>query len=166
MKKTIYFFTLCMGCSLMLSAQEGKLTKDEAAIKAVIESESEYFWGRDFDKWAALYVHAPYVVWTASSKNGVRTYQGWESWKKEVKSLFESDPDPKPYEGVVTKYNYRFRIYKDGAWVSFDQMDNGTKTLETRIMEKENGKWKIAMVQVIYNANEPLGLGDDDSTGE
>ncbi len=35
-------------------------------------------------------------------------------------------------------------------------MNNGTKTWETRIMEKHKGSWKIAMVQLVYNANETM----------
>lgn len=153
-------------CSVFFTAhaQDTKLTKEEEAIKAVIEVESEYFWGRNYDKWADLYVHEPYVVWTSASKSGVRRYDGWKAWNSEVQNLFKEDPEPQPYEGVVYKYNYNFRIYGKGAWVSFEQMNDGTKTYETRIMEKQGGKWKIAMVEVIYNVNEPLE--EDTETGD
>jgi hypothetical protein len=135
-------------------AQDKPLSKDEAAIREVIENESKYYWGRNYDKWQALYVHAPYVAWTAASKYGVTRHQGWDDWSKEVKTFFKSSPKPQEYEGVVYKYNYHTRIYGNGAWVSFEQMNDGTKTWETRIMEKQDGKWKIAMVELIFNANE------------
>jgi hypothetical protein len=152
-------------CSVLFTghSQEMKLSKEEEAIKSVIEAESEHFWARDYDKWMDLWVHESYSVWTSASKSGVRRYDGWDAWSTEVKNLFKEDPDPQPYEGVVYKYNYRFRIYGKGAWVSFEQMNDGTKTYETRIMEKHGGKWKIAMVEVIYNINEPLE--EDTETG-
>jgi hypothetical protein len=112
-----------------------------------------------FAQWKDTYVHAPYVVWTAASKDGVRRFESWDKWSQEVEQLFKNDPKPQDYDGVVLKYNYKFRIYGNGAWVSCEQMNGGTKTLETRVMEKDKGKWKIAMVQVIFNANEPASEG-------
>lgn len=163
-------FPIFSTCLLLVSvaipgvAQQTVLSKEEMAIKNVIESESKHFWGRDYEGWASLYVHAPYTSWTSATKDGVRHFTGWESWSNQVKELFQSDPKPQEYEGVVFKYNYKFRIYKNGAWVSFEQMNGGTKTLENRIMEKENGQWKIAMVEVVYNANEQM-TGGAPSTG-
>ena len=154
MLRSIIFAALFLLVSLPITAQSSKTTKDEQAIKEVIENESKYFWGRDFKSWKKLYVHKPYVSWTAASRDGVRTYQGWTAWSEQVQSLFEESPDPMPYDGVVKKMNYQIQIYGSGAWVSFTQVNDGTKTMETRIMEKEKGKWKIAMVQLIYNANE------------
>lgn len=160
---SILLFLILTG-TLGYSQTTETYTKEEKAILKVIESESEYFWGRNYDKWAALYVRAPYTVWTSASRDGVRRYNGWEEWSGQVKQLFENDPEPQPYKGVVHKYNYSFRIYGKGAWVSFEQMNDGTKTLETRIMEKENGKWKIAMVEVIYHVNEPVS--EEENIGE
>ena len=164
MQKTILSIALAVFLALPGFSQDQKFTREEVAIREVIENESKHFWGRDYDGWQATYIHAPYVSWTAATKDGVRRYSGWESWSKQVKDLFSTDPEPQEYEGVVTKYNYKFRIYGKGAWVAFEQMDNGTKTWETRILEKEDGKWKIAMVELIFNANE-TALTDGD-TGE
>jgi len=165
MKSTFTAILFLMLSSTVAYAQNKEThTKAEKAILETIELESEYFWGRNYDKWASLYIHAPYTVWTSASSEGVSRYEGWEEWRDQVKKLFENDPDPQPYKGIVHKYNYNFRIYGKGAWVSFEQMNDGTKTLETRIMEKENGKWKIAMVEVIFNANEPIS--DEGDTGE
>ncbi len=162
MKKAMLFsLLLSIFGAGFLTAQEREFSNEEKKIIQVIEDESKYFWARDFDAWSALYVHKPYVVWSASTQSGVRIFQGWDAWRNEVQKFFTSDPNAQPYEGVVYKYNYVFRIYKNGAWVAFQQMDNGTKTFETRILEKEGGKWKIAMVQLMYNANE-----EDDSLAE
>ena len=138
---------------------------EEEAIKEVIEKESEYFWGRDLKNWKKCYVHKPYVVWTSATRDGVTRYAGWETWLSEVKQLFSQSPVPIPYE-QVRKYNYHFRIYGDGAWVSFEQEDGGMKTIETRILEKEKGTWKIAMVQVIFNVNETQSDPEGGAVGD
>lgn len=137
-----------------LQSQSGALSKEEAAIMEVIEKESRYFWGRNFKKWKKQWVHEPYVVWSSSSRDGVRQYDGWATWSAQVQQLFEEDPEPIPYEGHVTKENYQFRIYGDGAWVRFEQVNEGTRTFENRIMEKQGRKWKIAAVQLFFDANQ------------
>ena len=154
MLKSIFFATLFIFISAQVYTQSTKLTNEELAIQQVIENESKHFWGRDYKAWKKLYVHKPYVSWTSASRDGVRTYQGWKAWSGEVKKLFAESPDPMPYDGVVKKQNYQIRIYDKGAWVSFIQDNDGTKTMEIRILEKEKGNWKIAMVQLIFNANE------------
>ena len=127
----------------------------------VIEDESKHFWGRDLKNWKKCYVHEDYVTWAAATRDGVRQYNGWKSWYKEVKNLFKESPEPQPYDGIVKKYDYNFRIYDAGAWVSFKQEDNGTVTYETRILEKVNGEWKIALVQLFFDTNETIGALDN-----
>ena len=109
-----------------------------------------------------LYVHEDYVCWTAATRDGVRRYEGWDAWLQEVEKLFAESPEPQPYKEVVKKEGYVIRIYGSGAWVSFTQDNDGTKTTETRIMEKVDGKWKIAMVQLIFNANEAGEVSNSD----
>lgn len=153
MTRTILFTVLITFSSTCVFSQKDKLTTDELAIKMVIEAESEHFWGRDLKAWKQNWVHKDYVIWRAASRDGVRQYNGWKAWYNEVKNLFKESPDPMPYEGKVEKLNYNFRIYGDGAWVSFEQLDEGTRTFETRIMEKVNGQWRIAMVSLMFDMN-------------
>ena len=163
----IFLFAILLTLSSnLLPAQEKKnFTAEEKTIMEVIEMESRYFWARDLKNWKKLYVHEPYVVWTSSSQDGVRRYEGWKTWLNQVKTLFDQSPDPIPYEGDVEKYDYLFRIYSNGAWVSFKQKNLGTTTFETRILEKVNGKWKIAMVQLIFDVNPDVTAQEDDSEG-
>jgi hypothetical protein len=53
----------------------------------------------------------------------------------------------------VRRENINLRIYKDVAWLTFDQygqdtgdtlMDMPGRSRETRILEKENDSWRIA----------------------
>ena len=153
----IAIFTTLLAVSSSFAFGQDKTASNsiEEVIKQVIEQESRTFWARDFKSWQKLWVHEPYTIWTAASNTGVRQYYGWDAWKEEVENLFQESPEPIPYEGDVKKSNYNFRVYGNGAWVTFEQDNKGTTTYESRIMEKHGGKWKIAAVQLFFNANEP-----------
>ncbi|MCB0548946.1 MAG: nuclear transport factor 2 family protein [Phaeodactylibacter sp.] len=148
---------LIASSSIAFGQKKASASSDEAAIKEVIEQESRTFWARDFKSWEKLWVHEPYTIWTAASNTGVRQYNGWNAWKEQVENLFAESPEAIPYDGDVKKHNFSFRIYGNGAWVTFEQDNKGTITYETRIMEKHGGKWKIAAVQLFFNTNEPEG---------
>lgn len=154
MYKTLLLTSVLVFSVSFGNSQNSRFDKDERAIQQVIEDESKYFWARDFKNWQKQWIHKPYVVWSAASDAGVRQYHGWKAWEKEVMGLFAESPDPMPYDNVVKKENYVFRIYENGAWVSFEQFNEGIHSYETRIMEKNGGKWRIAAVQLFYDANE------------
>lgn len=152
MQKLIVLSLLALMGSLPLFGQ--KKQNAEASIKAVIENESRYFWGRDLKNWQKQWVHENYVIWRSATRDGVTQYLGWDQWNKQVESFFKESPTPEPYDGQVIKQNYVFRIYNNGAWVSFEQVNKGVITYETRVLEKVNGQWRIALVELIFNANE------------
>lgn len=154
MFRIAFITALLIASSSFTFGQKKASSSEEMAIKEVIEQESRTFWARDFKSWQKLWVHAPYTTWTSAANTGVRQYHGWDAWKEQVESLFAESPEPIPYDGDVEKYNYNFRIYGDGAWVTFEQSNKGATTSETRILEKHGGKWKIAAVQLLFNANQ------------
>lgn len=147
---------LCLGTQIFAQNNSNKNKAEEIAIKNTIEMESRHFWARDFQSWKKTWVHTDYAVWIAASRDGIRQYDGWKAWSTNVKNFFAENPDPLPYDGDVSKKDYRFRIYGNGAWVSFIQMNKGTRTLETRILEKRNGQWKIAMAEIIHDINKEM----------
>ena len=63
-----------------------------------------------------------------------------------MKTFIEEHPEPEPVPKLLDKINVR--LYKNGAWVTYEQQDSirGLKR-ETRLMEKINGEWKIAGMQ-------------------
>jgi hypothetical protein len=154
MIKSIVLSICCLSIAISTFAQQQAFKGEEAEIVSVIEAESRHFWARDLDAWKDTWVHKDYVNWTAISEAGIRRYQGWDAWLDQVKTFMKDDPEPQVYDKNVRKYNYQFRIYKKGAWVAFEQDDNGTITYETRIMEKRKGKWRIAMVQLFFDWGE------------
>lgn len=162
-RSTLLSFLIVLLALPVFGQKEQTFKGEEAKIVEVIENESKHFWARDLKAWKKTWVHEDYVNWTAITEAGVRRYQGWDAWLAEVERFFKEDPDPIKYDGNVKKYNFKFRIYDDGAWVAFEQNDEGTVTYETRVMEKHKGKWKIAMVQLFFNWSNLKTLSNNNS---
>lgn len=141
-----------------VSAQQPEIDYEEekAAIMELIAEESAAFWNKDFEKFAACWVHGPHIRtmgwWEAG---GVTVVEGWEERASRTKRHMAASPEPNPTATNVIRKNMNIRIFKDAAWLTFDQYgeDTGDENMdmpglsrETRILEKQNGEWKIAYV--------------------
>lgn len=130
--------------------------REEVAIMAVIDGESAAFWNKDYEAWASYWVHAPYVRtmgWWADG--GVTVVEGWDERSMRTQEHMEASPEANPTASQVRRENVNLRIFKDVAWLTFDQygedtgdalMDMPGRSRETRILEKHDGQWKIAYV--------------------
>ncbi|MCE7062367.1 nuclear transport factor 2 family protein [Dyadobacter sp. CY343] len=126
--------------------------KEQTQILQLIDTESKAFWDKDYNKWAACWVHAPYIRTMGWWKDGgVTVVKGWDERDSRTKGYMKDFPKPNPQN--VRRENINVRIFKDAAWVTFDQYgtDTGEPLLdmpglsrETRFLEKHNGQWKIA----------------------
>jgi hypothetical protein len=137
--------------------------KEERAILALIDKESEAFWDKDFERWAACWVQAPYIRtmgWW--ERGGITVVKGWEERGPRTKEHMADNPEPNP-QNVVRK-NINMRIYQDAAWVTFDQygkdtgepdMDMPGLSRETRILEKHDDQWKIVYVGWLLEGENP-----------
>ncbi len=138
---------------------------EEAAIMEVIAAESAAFWDKDYDAWAAHWVHAPYVRTMGWWQDGgVTVVQGWDERSTRTRDHMEASPEPNPTASQVRRENVNIRIYEDVAWLTFDQygedtgdalMDMPGRSRETRIMEKHDGQWKIAYVGWLLEGPQP-----------
>lgn len=133
--------------------------KEKAAIQAVIAKETESYYQQDFEAWKSTYLESPafrkFGYWEGFPEK-VTSNIGFESLKEEKKKQFESDATI--WKGSTEeRSNENFRISHDMAWYTFEQnsYEKDThkflgKSLETRILEKENGTWKIAYLGYHY----------------
>lgn len=131
------------------------LETEKAAILNTINEETKAAFNRDYEGWKSKWVHENYVTKTYMNfpDSSMSETLGWEEINHFVKTYIEEHPEPEPIPTLVE--DIEVRIYSNGAWVSFEQQDaeRGLKR-ETRLMEKENGVWKIAGMQtVIYGFN-------------
>lgn len=139
-----------------VSNDEIDITDEKSAIMQVIEDESAAFWNKDFDAYAACWVQESYVRTMGWWQDGgVTVIEGWEAHATSIKKLMADNPEPNPTATQVRRENINLRVFKEVAWLTFDQFgaDTGDKRMdmpglsrETRILEKHNGKWKIAYV--------------------
>ena len=132
---------------------------EKAAIQAVIAEETEAYYRQDFEAWKSTYLDSPafrkYGYWEGYPEKVV-FYNGFESLAKEKKAQF--DADATLWQGSVEeRENENIRISGDMAWFTFEQYsyEKDTrkllgKSLETRILEKQDGRWKIAYLGYHY----------------
>jgi len=135
------------------------MEKEKAAIQAVIAKETSAYYQQDFEGWKSTYLDSPhfrkYGYWEGFPEKVV-FYNGFEPLKAEKKLQFEKNETL--WQGSTEeRKNENFRISPDMAWYAFEQFsyEKDTKkflgkSLETRILEKENGVWKIAYLGYHY----------------
>lgn len=133
--------------------------KEKAAIQAVIKKETESYYAQDFEAWKSTYLQTPefrkFGYWDGYPEKVISNI-GFESLAMEKKKQFDNNETI--WQGSTeTRANENFRISENMAWYTFEQnsYEKDTKTflgksLETRILEKVNGEWKIAYLSFLY----------------
>ncbi len=122
-------------------------SKDELAIRLLLEKESE--------TWRSGDIKAHADCWQIRPYSRVSIYIG-DSVTTTVPPELMIDPplDMMGKGGYSVNTNYRMSINKNNAWVSHNEESvsrEGVRTysFETRILEKIRGKWKL-VGQSIY----------------
>ncbi len=133
--------------------------KEKAAIQAVIAKETESYYKQNFEAWKSTYLQTAafrkFGYWEGYTDKIVSNI-GFESLATEKKKQFNNNETL--WQGSVEeRTNENFRISPEMAWYTFEQNSYDIKTrkflgksLETRILEKENGVWKIAYLGFHY----------------
>lgn len=151
MKRILISMAAILFVSLSLVAQK-KIT-DEDAIKAVIERETQAYFGIDYENWMDSWSHVPYAYWSYADDNGINYYEGWKAIEIGFSDYFVTS---KPINTEVERTWEDLRIYKDGAYARFKQtvITNGVRgpvQTEIRVLERDskNKEWKIVLVGVL-----------------
>ncbi|MEM9362155.1 MAG: hypothetical protein AAGA43_05940 [Bacteroidota bacterium] len=128
--------------------QEVNFELEKQAILERLNNETKDAFHRDYEAWTKNWVHDPNItkVYVDFAENTFSESVGWEKISEFVKTFIEEHPEPEPVPELLNDINVR--LYGNGAWVTYEQQDSlrGLKR-ETRLMEKVNGKWKIAGMQ-------------------
>jgi hypothetical protein len=132
--------------------QPSQLELEKAAILEVLNNETKAAFNRDYEQWKTHWLHESFVTksYMNFSDSTMTETLGWEEVDHFVKTYIEEHPEPVPLPTLLEDIDVR--LYGSGAWVSYKQNDPeyGLKK-ETRLMEKEDGVWKIAgMYTTIY----------------
>lgn len=133
---------------------------DRAEIISVIEEETAAWLRRDLPGWEACWVHGDHVQHLSArpGNNSVRVY-GFDDIRDRTAAGMTSHPVSGLDPTRVRRENWRIRIGRDMAWVTFDQIvplsapefsAPGIHN-QMRIMERLDGRWKIACVSQVHN---------------
>ena len=160
--KSIFFIILTSLLTICFACGQSKtidLEGEKQAIRAVLKQETEAYYRQDFNTWKATYVDAPYFrsygYWDGYPEK-VRYYNGFDTLRNFKKKQF--DENRTFWIGSTEELsNENFRIYGDVAWFTAEQVSFAKDTkkilgrsVETRILEKHDGKWKIAYLGFHY----------------
>lgn len=126
---------------------------DEADVLRVIEAETAAYFNKDYEGWTECWVHAPYIRrigWFA--RCGVLANAGWERESAAMKASMGEFPMPNRSAAQVRRENVNIRVDHDMAWVTFEQVAPSTgdpfdvpgRQQEMRILERHEGRWRIA----------------------
>lgn len=137
---------------------------DKAAIKAIIEKETQAFFNADRKLWEDTWVHSPYTYWSYSDSTGTSFIEGWDALTKNFDEYFRTQVSNRSIDVAhqssklqIDRVWKELRVYGSGAFVHYIQRvkDNGVdrdETSQIRILEKgKDGKWKIVCVGAIAN---------------
>lgn len=164
MKSLVLLLTsslICFSCNESSQKNETEnaadIEKEKSAIRAVIEKETESFFGRDYEAWKSNYAQTDYAFQAWSNNDGTfDSNVGWDDINKQIGRYINDNPlksHPK-----VERKNMKFKFYDDDvAYLTWDQFnsDKDTKNFhhskEVRLMEKINGEWKIVCVSAFWD---------------
>lgn len=163
MTRTLFSTTILLTiCQLLIScfaSDKFDMEKEKAAIKSVIKKETEAYYKQDFETWKSTYVNEPYFreygYWEGYPET-VRVYNGFDTLRRFKKQQFDEDRTLWK-NSIEERRNENFRVYPNVAWYTFEQVSYDStrtkiygKSVETRILEKHDGNWKIAYLGFHY----------------
>jgi len=121
------------------------IEQEKAAIIASLRNETKAACRRDYKAWKTYWAQKPKMSKTYMNfaENSFSEMNTWQEIDDFVRTYIEEHPEPVTPPALPDEV--KVEVYGTGAWVTFDVLDevSGRKR-ETRLMEKEDGKWKIA----------------------
>jgi hypothetical protein len=130
-------------------AAYAQTSKDEEAIRRVVVDETDRFFARDFDGWAATFVQVPNATQAWNNADGSYTHRlGWDTISQRIREFMKNNPTPD--RTPLHRENFAFRHYGTAAFVTFDKYIGDRRTAkpvrEIRVVERVGGEWKIVCV--------------------
>ncbi|MEZ4687794.1 MAG: hypothetical protein R3B47_17535 [Bacteroidia bacterium] len=133
---------------------------EQAAIMAVIESETKCFFERDYDCWKQHWIHEDYACQAWNNADGTfDAAVGWEAINQQGKSYIEDVPEGEEATSppVIKRDGLQCKFYSNSLayllWKQYGSTDgkSWTTSQEVRIMEKRDGAWKIVNVSAFWD---------------
>jgi len=148
----LFVISSCNDTKDKMINMEHDLSLEKKQIMECLDSETKAAFARDYALWKTHWVHRPSIAKTYMNfaDTTFSEMTSWEEIDDFVRTYIEDNPEPAP--APAQPDNIDVKVYGKGAWVSYEILDKVFgKKRETRLMEKENGQWKIAgMHTTIY----------------
>lgn len=134
---------------------------EKEAILKTIEGETDGFYRRDYEAWKKYFIQKDYAFQAWNNGDGsFDASVGWSDIDNRIGNYIKNNP-VKPGETVHPKVDRRNMVIhffsENLAYLVWDQynsdeeMKSFTLSKDQRIMEKENGQWKIVNVSSFWN---------------
>jgi hypothetical protein len=147
---TVALISLFLSANLFAQKNDPS-SKEIKQIKDVIERETTAFFEIDKQTWSACWAHEPYSFWSFADTTDVNSFSGWEAIHQGFAEYFASS---KPSTAKIDRNWLDVKVFGNGAYVRFtqhvrDQDISRGEQAEVRVLEKQNGQWRIVHVGVI-----------------
>ena len=132
---------------------------DDEAIKRVLIAETDRFFARDYDGWAATFVQVPSATQVWNNADGTYTHRlGWDTIGARIREFMKNNPNPD--KTPMWRENFNIRHYGQAAFVTFDKYMGDRKTAkpirEIRVVERQGAEWKIVCVAAFIDHLKPV----------
>ena len=125
---------------------------DEEAIKKLVSEETKNAYALREKEYLESWVQAPYTFRAGNNRTGYYVNQGWASLETDLLKAF-SKSNPRVVNPVLE--NFVFKFYgNEACFATYDQFLYGKEnkpSKEVRVLEKQNGTWKIAAVVALWD---------------
>lgn len=160
---SIWLLALLFSCKSQPSipaAQEPAAIDEQtelAAIMKVIEAETESFYQRDYESWRKNFSKKDYAFQAWNNSDGTADVKrGWAEVDNGIGNYIKANPlkaGETASHPKVERKNLNIHFFNPQlAYLSWDQYNSDaemkvfTLSKDSRLMEKENGEWKILNV--------------------
>ena len=133
-------------------------TDDREEILALLHANRIGIWTKNFELWSACFVHTDYLTrWGYNVQGGTSIRRGWDDISRRAQPVFAGAEMPvnPDFAYKTTIENLTLRIEGDMAWASSEQHHPQTGfpgfrgsglTHELRVLERHEGRWRIAVL--------------------
>ncbi len=135
--------------------------KEKNAIVESINAETAAFYKRDYEEVIKYFVHTDYAFHAWNNGDGTFSAKvGWHAINERYENYIKDNPVPEGSSShpKVERRNMIFKFFNSNlAFVTWDQYNSDSEmkkywlSKETRIMEKQNGFWKIANMTAFWD---------------
>ena len=167
-------YLLIISVALLMACDQKKAdipvdeTVETQAIMQTIEGETDAFFNGNYEEWASFWSHDPMAMQAWNNSDGSADAAiGWEQINSQGKNWIETyyNNGENIIHPDVKKEDPRVKFFDDHTayliWKQYNADQDRqyySVSQETRLMKKEDGKWKILNVSAFWSTEEKIAV--------